>query len=59
MANPARLVDGELPGLLRGVDVAVVRILGGYRLGRTASTPCWPAGFPPFWSAENSRRTPT
>ncbi|EUA42211.1 putative cobalamin biosynthesis protein cobN [Mycobacterium xenopi 4042] len=30
-ANPARLVDGELPGLLRGVDVAVVRILGGYR----------------------------
>lgn len=30
-ANPARLLDGELPGLLRGVDVAVVRILGGYR----------------------------
>src|SRR5881628_2133172 len=29
--NPSRLVDGELDGLLDGVDVAVVRILGGYR----------------------------
>ncbi|HKP44771.1 cobaltochelatase subunit CobN [Mycobacterium sp.] len=30
-ANPSRLVDGELTALLDGVDVAVVRILGGYR----------------------------
>ncbi|HEX3545952.1 MAG TPA: cobaltochelatase subunit CobN [Mycobacterium sp.] len=30
-ANPARLVDGELDELLRGVDIAIVRILGGYR----------------------------
>ena len=30
-ANPARLVDGELDELLRGADVAIVRILGGYR----------------------------
>jgi cobaltochelatase CobN len=30
-ANPSRLVDGELTELLDGVDVAVVRILGGYR----------------------------
>nr|WP_041783071.1 cobaltochelatase subunit CobN [Mycolicibacterium chubuense] len=30
-ANPARLVDGELEELLSGADVAVVRILGGYR----------------------------
>lgn len=29
--NPSRLVDGELESLLDGVDVAVVRILGGYR----------------------------
>jgi cobaltochelatase CobN len=30
-ANPSRLVDGELQELLDGADVAVVRILGGYR----------------------------
>lgn len=30
-ANPARLVDGELGDLLAAADVAVVRILGGYR----------------------------
>ncbi|GLP80878.1 cobaltochelatase subunit CobN [Mycobacterium antarcticum] len=29
--NPSRLVDGELETLLDGVDVAIVRILGGYR----------------------------
>ncbi|HEX2400913.1 MAG TPA: cobaltochelatase subunit CobN [Mycobacterium sp.] len=30
-ANPSRLVDGELAELLAGADIAVVRILGGYR----------------------------
>ncbi len=30
-ANPSRLVDGELEELLTGADIAVVRILGGYR----------------------------
>ena len=30
-ANPSRLVDGELEELLDGSDIAVVRILGGYR----------------------------
>jgi len=30
-ANPSRLLLDELPGLLHGVDVVVVRILGGYR----------------------------
>ncbi len=30
-ANPSRLVDGELEELLGGADVAVIRILGGYR----------------------------
>ena len=29
--NPSRLVDGELDTLLDGVDVAIIRILGGYR----------------------------
>ncbi|MFM8598149.1 MAG: cobaltochelatase subunit CobN [Mycobacterium sp.] len=35
-ANPSRLLDGELSGLLDGVAVVVVRILGGYR--------AWPDG---------------
>ncbi|MBU3750628.1 MAG: cobaltochelatase subunit CobN, partial [Mycobacterium sp.] len=35
-ANPARLAEGELPELLGGADVVVVRLLGGYR--------AWPDG---------------
>jgi cobaltochelatase CobN len=30
-ANPSRLIVADLPDLLSGVDIAVVRILGGYR----------------------------
>lgn len=30
-ANPSRLVDGELDDLLTGVDIVVIRFLGGYR----------------------------
>ncbi|QRY50298.1 cobaltochelatase subunit CobN [Mycolicibacterium septicum] len=30
-ANPSRLVTGELEELLDGADIAVIRILGGYR----------------------------
>jgi len=30
-ANPSRLVDDELDALLDGADVAIVRMLGGYR----------------------------
>ncbi|MBU8811273.1 cobaltochelatase subunit CobN [Mycolicibacterium goodii] len=30
-ANPSRLVDGELQELLGDADIAIVRILGGYR----------------------------
>jgi cobaltochelatase CobN len=30
-ANPARLLTDELPELLAAVDIAVVRVLGGYR----------------------------
>ena len=30
-ANPSRLVEGELDALLDGADIAVVRMLGGYR----------------------------
>ncbi|OBG86735.1 cobaltochelatase subunit CobN [Mycobacterium sp. E802] len=30
-ANPSRLVSGELEELLDGADIAVIRILGGYR----------------------------
>jgi cobaltochelatase CobN len=36
LANPARLIDGELPELLSSVEVVVVRLLGGYR--------AWPDG---------------
>jgi cobaltochelatase CobN len=35
-ANPARLIDGELPELLGSADLVVVRLLGGYR--------AWPDG---------------
>ncbi len=30
-ANPARILDDDLPGLVEGADVAVVRLLGGRR----------------------------
>ena len=30
-ANPARLIEGELGELLSGIDVVVIRLLGGYR----------------------------
>ena len=30
-ANPARLLDDDLPGLLDGADIAVIRLLGGRR----------------------------
>src|ERR1700747_3146978 len=30
-ANPSRLDTADLPDLLSGVDIVVVRILGGYR----------------------------
>lgn len=30
-ANPARLLDDDLPGLLDGADVAIIRLLGGRR----------------------------
>jgi cobaltochelatase CobN len=36
LANPARLVEGELAELLSGAAVVVVRLLGGYR--------AWPEG---------------
>ncbi len=36
LANPSRLIEGELAELLRGSDVVVVRVLGGYR--------AWPDG---------------
>lgn len=35
-ANPSRVLDDDLPGLLDGVAVVVIRILGGYR--------AWPEG---------------
>ena len=30
-ANPARLLDDDLPGLLDGADIAIIRLLGGRR----------------------------
>jgi cobaltochelatase CobN len=45
-ANPARLVTGELSELLSGVDVAVVRILGGYRTWQDCIDEVTAAGVP-------------
>jgi len=45
-ANPSRLVDGELAELLDGVQVVVVRILGGYRAWETGIDQVVAAGLP-------------
>ena len=45
-ANPARLVDGELAGLLAGADLVVIRILGGYRAWPEGIDACVASGLP-------------
>lgn len=45
-ANPARLVEGELGGLLDGAGVVVVRVLGGYRAWPDGIDACAAAGLP-------------
>lgn len=45
-ANPARLVVGELDELLNGVDVVVIRILGGYRAWQEGIDAVVAAGLP-------------
>ena len=45
-ANPARLVDGELAGLLDGVGAVVVRVLGGYRAWPDGIDACLAGGLP-------------
>jgi cobaltochelatase CobN len=45
-ANPARLVTDELPDLLTGVDLAVVRVLGGYRTWQDCIDSVTTAGVP-------------
>lgn len=45
-ANPARLLLDELPALLAGVDVVVVRILGGYRAWEDGIDAVTAAGVP-------------
>ena len=45
-ANPSRLVDGELAGLLDGSAVAVVRVLGGYRAWPDGIDACVASGIP-------------
>lgn len=46
LANPSRLVDGELAGLLAGADIVVVRILGGYRAWQDGIDACVGSGLP-------------
>ncbi|HET9171792.1 MAG TPA: cobaltochelatase subunit CobN [Actinospica sp.] len=46
VANPARLADAELPALLDGVDVAVVRLLGGARVWEAGLAALARAGVP-------------
>jgi hypothetical protein len=56
-ANPSRLLVDDLAGLLDGVDVVVVRVLGGYRAwedGIRPASPCrrtsiWRRAAPPTW----------
>ena len=45
-ANPSRLVSGELEHQLAGVDVVVVRILGGYRSWQTGIDTVVASGVP-------------
>ena len=57
LANPARTAVDDLPALLDGVDLVVVRILGGYRAWEEGSTRCWPGRCP--WSCSAASRRPT
>jgi cobaltochelatase CobN len=46
VGNPARLTEAELPALLDGVDVAVVRLLGGARVWEAGLAALARAGVP-------------
>ena len=46
LANPSRLVDGELPDLLGDADLVVVRVLGGYRAWPDGIDACAASGLP-------------
>ncbi len=46
LANPSRLADGELAGLLAGADIVVIRILGGYRAWQDGIDACVASGLP-------------
>ena len=59
LANPARTGVDDLPALLDGVDLVVVRILGGRRAWEEGSTRCSP-GRSRWWCSAASRpRTPS
>ncbi|WP_044506371.1 cobaltochelatase subunit CobN, partial [Mycobacterium simiae] len=45
-ANPSRLSDSELPDLLAGASIVVVRILGGYRAWRSGIDAVLGSGIP-------------
>ncbi|MBU3707108.1 MAG: cobaltochelatase subunit CobN [Mycobacterium sp.] len=45
-ANPARLIDGELSGLLDGAAAVVIRVLGGYRAWPDGIDACVDSGIP-------------
>ncbi|CQD15552.1 cobaltochelatase subunit CobN [Mycobacterium lentiflavum] len=45
-ANPARLSDEELPDLLAGAEIVVVRILGGYRAWQSGIDTVIASGIP-------------
>jgi len=45
-ANPSRLVDDELPGLLADASVVVIRILGGYRAWQSGIDTVVASGIP-------------
>ena len=56
---PTRPASPDLPALLDRADLVVVRVLGGRRSGRRASTPSSPPAGRSSCSAASRRRTPS
>jgi len=59
VGQPSRLLPDDLPELMSGVDVVVVRILGGFRAWEDGIDAVSAAVFPRSWSAAHRPPTPT
>lgn len=58
-ANPSRLLVEDLPELLAGVDLVVVRILGGYRAWEDGIDAVLAAGVPTVLVSGEQTPTPS